>query len=230
MVTALAPLLTPTSLIPADAGYHSERNLQALSDAGREALIADNDMRRRDERFAAQVRHKAAPDPLHDKMTPTPATPGIFPASEVMYDAAARTCICPAGKQLNRDGQHRVIRDAIWERFRGKVRDCGPCPLRAQCIRDPATTKVRFINFSQGKTAPLPETHTTQMKRRIDAPENRARYGQRFGTVEPVFGTLCYNKGLDRFTLRGRQKVDGPWKLFCLVHNIEKLARHGYAA
>ena len=68
------------------------------------------------------------------------------------------------------------------------------------------------------------------MKRRIDAPDGRARYGQRFGTVEPVFGNLCYNKGLDRFTLRGRSKVDAQWKLFCLVHNIEKLAHHRYAA
>ena len=58
----------------------------------------------------------------------------------------------------------------------------------------------------------------------------RAAYATRFGTVEPVFANVCYNKGLARFTLRGRPKVDGQWKLFCLVHNIEKLARHGYAA
>jgi len=45
-----------------------------------------------------------------------------------------------------------------------------------------------------------------------------------------VFANVRYNKGLDRFTLRGRAKVDGQWKRFCLVHNIEKLARHGYAA
>ena len=33
--------------------------------------------------------------------------------------------------------------------------------------------------------------------------------------------------GLDRFTLRGRSKVDGQWKLYCTVHNIGKLARYG---
>jgi len=68
------------------------------------------------------------------------------------------------------------------------------------------------------------------MRRRIDSPEGRARYAMRFGAVEPVFGNLRYNKGLDRFTLRSRAKVDAQWKLFCLVHNIEKLANHGYAA
>jgi len=48
-----------------------------------------------------------------------------------------------------------------------------------------------------------------------------------FSTVEPVFGNLRHNKRLDRFTLRGRMRVDGQWKLYCLTHNIEKLATHG---
>jgi hypothetical protein len=46
--------------------------------------------------------------------------------------------------------------------------------------------------------------------------------------VEPVFGNLRHNKGLDRFTLRGRGKVRTQWQLYCLVHNIEKLAKGGY--
>ena len=31
-----------------------------------------------------------------------------------------------------------------------------------------------------------------------------------------------------RFRTNSRKKVDGQWKPFCLVHNIEKLAHHGY--
>ena len=57
----------------------------------------------------------------------------------------------------------------------------------------------------------------------------RFRNGRRFATVEPVFGNLRHNKQLNRFTLRSQQKVDAQWKLYCLVHNIEKLAHHGYA-
>ena len=51
----------------------------------------------------------------------------------------------------------------------------------------------------------------------------------RFATVEPVFGNLRHNKRLTRFSLRDRGKLDGDWKLYCMVHNIEKLAYHGYA-
>ncbi|WP_171013799.1 transposase, partial [Chitinivorax sp. B] len=45
---------------------------------------------------------------------------------------------------------------------------------------------------------------------------------------EPVFGNLRHNKRLNRFTLRGRRKVNTQWQLYCLVHNIEKLAHQGY--
>ncbi len=230
VVVAMKDLLADPSVIAADAGYHSEANLQQLATMQVTAFIADNDMRRRDERFATQDRHKDAPDPLHDKSEPEPEqASAVYQGSDFTYDADARTCICPAGKSLNRNGHRRVIRDDVWEGFQGRKHDCVPCALRARCLRTPATTAVRSVMFFRGKTAPLPETHTARMKRRIDSPEGRRRYGQRFGTVEPVFGNLCYNKGLDRFTLRGRTKVDAQWKLFCLVHNIEKLARSGYA-
>ena len=71
--------------------------------------------------------------------------------------------------------------------------------------------------------------HTEAMRRRIDSAAGRALYGRRIATVEPVFGNLRYNKRLDRFTLRGQRKVDTQWKLYCMVHNIEKLSHHGYA-
>ena len=75
-----------------------------------------------------------------------------------------------------------------------------------------------------------PATHTQAMRQRIDSEQGREQYGQRFATVEPVFGNVRYNKRLGRFTLRGQCKVDGQWKLFSLVHNIEKLANYRKAA
>ena len=36
------------------------------------------------------------------------------------------------------------------------------------------------------------------------------------------------NKRLNRFTLRGRKKVDTRWKLHCVMHNLEKRAHHGF--
>jgi hypothetical protein len=66
------------------------------------------------------------------------------------------------------------------------------------------------------------------MKRAIDSARGRRLYGGRIATVEPVFANLRHNKRLDRFTLRGQAKVSTQWQLYCLVHNIEKLAKNGY--
>ena len=224
-------LLGPTSVITADAGYHSEVNLAGLVERRVEALIADAELRKRDERFATQEHHRAKPEPLHDK-TPTgePRRLPLYEPSAFTYDPVARTCVCPAGKSLYRKGQSNVTRGYVAEHFRGAKRDCMPCPHRARCLRHPERTEVRQVAFFRDGPTPGPKPFTQQMKARIDAPEGRARYAERFGTVEPVFANVCYNKRLARFTLRGRKKVDGQWKLFCLVHNIEKLAHHGYAA
>ena len=52
----------------------------------------------------------------------------------------------------------------------------------------------------------------------------RSLYSRRIATVEPAFAKLSHNKRLARFSLRGAAKVRAQWQLFCLVHNIEKLA------
>ncbi len=86
------------------------------------------------------------------------------------------------------------------------------------------------VAFFHGHSDTDGPTYTARMQARIDAPEGREAYERRFATVEPVLGNLRANKRLDRFTLRGPTKVNGQWTLYCLVHNIEKLAHAGYAA
>jgi Transposase DDE domain len=68
---------------------------------------------------------------------------------------------------------------------------------------------------------------TEAMKAKIDTPAGRARYGQRLGIIEPVFGNIRARKRMDWFTLRGRTKVTLQWRIYCLVHNLEKLAKYG---
>jgi len=65
------------------------------------------------------------------------------------------------------------------------------------------------------------------MKRKIDSIKGRLIYNKRLGTVEPVFGNIRSTLGLDRFTLRGKQKVNIQWVLYCMVHNLLKVHRYG---
>ena len=228
VVKAVAPHLRDASLITADAGYHSEENLKQLAEMQIAALIADNGMRGRDERFKDQHLHKQKPHPLHDKSKKTKANRHYLPA-DFAYDAEAGTCRCPAGKMLYQNGQNCNHNGYIAVKFQGAIRDCMSCAQRDKCLRTPEKTKTRQVCFFRGKAKEPPDSYSDIMKRAIDSPRGRELYGRRFATVEPVFGNIRYNKGLDRFTLRGQKKVDGQWKLYCLVHNIEKLAHHGYA-
>jgi transposase len=217
---------TDQTLITADAGYHSDANVKALAEQGTPALIADNGMRKRDERFKDQAKYKALPDPIYDKAHPKKGVRHFRP-QDFDYDGEAGTCICPAGKRLYQNGSNCIHNGLIAVKFQGAQRDCLPCALRDKCLRTPEKTKTRQVCFFRGKADPQ-ESATDRMKRAIDSELGRALYGRRFATVEPVFGNIRHNKRLDRFTLRGRQKVDTQWKLYCMVHNIEKLAHHGY--
>jgi hypothetical protein len=166
--------------------------------------------------------------PLHDKSTPVGKIVKYTPA-DFAYDAAAQTCVCPAGKSLYRHGSACQYKNRNAVRCQGAERDCLPCTQRDRCLRTPEKTATRQVAFFGPLLADRTRSHTVQMRERIDSAEGRALYAQRLGTVEPVFGNIRHNKRLNRFTLRGRAKVDGQWKLFCLVHNIEKLANNGYA-
>ena len=227
VVQATRSIAKPETLYTADAGYHSETNLKKLAEEEIPALIADNGMRKRDERFKDQGKYKANPDPLYDKAHPK--KPGkCYRSSDFTYEPESGTCLCPAGKRLYQNGSNCIHNGYLSTKFSGTLRDCLPCDQRNQCLRTPDKTKVRQVSFFRGKAGSEKESYTDRMRRAIDSEEGKARYGRRFATVEPVFGNIRHNKRLDRFTLRGQQKVDTQWKLYCLVHNIEKLAHHGY--
>lgn len=233
VVEASAAQRTADTAICADAGYHSEKNLAELATRHIPAWICDNQYRQRDPRYADQAKHKAKPDPLWDKSDKAKdarAAQKTKPyANTDFIEADDRShCLCPAGKRLYRNGGNCTINGYAATKYTGAERDCVPCEQRAQCLRTPDKTKVRQVAFFHGKRSGG-ESHTDRMKQRIDSDQGKRVIGARFATVEPVFGNLRHNKRLDRFTLRGRQKVNGQWKLYCMVHNIEKLGHHGYA-
>ena len=94
--------------------------------------------------------------------------------------------------------------------------DCQTCPLKSRCI---------YGKGGKRKHLPVPigESLSKQMVEKIDTEPGRRIYPQRLAIVEPVFANIRTNKRLDRFTLRGKIKVNIQWLMFCLVHNIEKI-------
>lgn len=81
--------------------------------------------------------------------------------------------------------------------------------------------------FFVGRSESAPETYTHKMKRHIDSIKGRLIYNRRLGTAEPPFAHIRSALRLDRFTLRGKRKVNTQWLLYCIVHNLTKVHRYG---
>jgi len=117
--------------------------------------------------------------------------------------------------------------------FEGRLLQCRHCPKKHQCMQNPASANHRNgsgrqVSFTvENKRLP---NYTDWMKHRVDSQQGKELYSHRMSVVEPVFGNIGTNKRLNRFSLRGRKKVQGQWQLYCLVHNIEKLANYGRMA
>lgn len=68
-----------------------------------------------------------------------------------------------------------------------------------------------------------------RMERKLRSKAGQAIYALRKILVEPVFGQIKGARGLDRFRLRGLEKVNGEWALMATTHNILKLFRASLA-
>jgi len=216
-------ILTQQVIVTADTGFSNEANNSYLKDEGINAYIPDNQFRSRDKAFTQQKdkygkRHRDTLIGIKQ----------VIPASEFHFDKRRKTCVCPAGKELLLYREERVSDGKQKLFFEGRLTDCRHCHLKNQCMRNPSSADTRnghgrqvSTTWTNGRTA------TDWMKRRVDSVEGKTIYSHRMSVVEPVFGNIGTNKRLSRFSLRGKEKVQGQWRLFCLIHNIEKLMRYG---
>jgi len=65
-----------------------------------------------------------------------------------------------------------------------------------------------------------------QMEQRLRSDAGKQLYKKRSATVEPVFGQIKTNRGIDRFQRRGLAACRSEWKLIAATHNILKLWNH----
>jgi transposase len=220
--------------VTADSGFHSRVVVAEVERTGADAYIADRDYRRRDPAFASAGRHKererkerARERAKKAKEAAEPAKPKPFSLQDFFYDEGKALCICPAGHKLYRSGKHLLFNGYRVAHFKAPMTACRGCSLRTRCLRHPERTPQRTVCFIKGREGPRTESKNQgaveRMRFKFDTAAGRALYSRRMGTVEPVFGNL-QNKGMRRFTLRGRRKVNAQWQLFTMVHNIEKIA------
>ena len=210
--------------LSADAGFHTEKNMEMLFTDEIDAYVADNRFRKRDPRFADYERYK---ERTRKERAQYEGRSGLFKPGDFTFPEDLSHCICPAGKRLYRSGVKANTRGFLSARFRGPKSTCLPCKLRKQCLQKPYKTECRQVAFFYGKTEKKQKSFTERMKQKIDSTAGRAIYSMRLAIGEPPFAHICSAIGLDKFTLRTKRKVDTQWKLFCIVHNMKKIQRYG---
>lgn len=196
----------------ADANYHSERNLEACAEAGVDAVIPDPNFRSRD------PRHEGRDENHIQRVRPSIKRFGI---EHFEHDPDSDTYTCPKGQKLVVIQKASRCESGVFRKYRINSSFCEICELRDQCLRPGASKRTLSVCIERGRP------HCEEMRAKVDTPEGRERYSRRMGIVEPVFGNIRHAKRMDRFHYRGRSKVRAQWLLYCLVHNIGKIARYG---
>jgi transposase len=209
--------------VSADTGYYSVENFEACREQGVDAYIPDPQFRKRDIRFAEAARHRRSVDKRHERYK---SKKRWFTVEDFTMDYCTGKLICPAGKGLYRSGSNFVTKKGyIASSFRAPKTACRDCRLRLKCLRNPEGSS-RQVRLFRGRR---PGSLTEAMREKIDTAEGRKKYSKRLAIVEPVFGNIRAQKRMDRFTLRGRVKTNSQWRLYCMVHNIEKILHYGLA-
>ena len=197
-------------ILTADSSYHSVTNIAKCNEEKLDAYIPDNKFRNRDKRFATRLGYL----PRSKKFTFT----------DFKYDRDSDQYICPNGKRLKRlvkAGRHK---GKLLKVYVSNQADCQHCQLRAKCLRY-KNAKRRHLSYYADAYG---QNISQAMVGKIETPKGRKIYPQRIGIVEPVFANIRVHKGMDKFSLRGKIKVNIQWLLYCMVHNIEKIANYGF--
>jgi len=181
-----------------DAAYFSPTNLQKLKEEQINGYIPDPGFRKRDPRL---ITEKAK-----------------FSLADFDFNYDQDVYICPAGKTLIRTSDTKRNGKISHRRYVSNEKQCADCSFRHRCL-SPRSSKRRWLRITQDEEL---ASFTSELISKMDSDDGRKIYDQRLGMVEPVFANIRFQKWLDRFWRRGKEKVNIEWILYCTVHNIEK--------
>jgi transposase len=198
------------AIFVADTNYHSQSNLKSCQKMELDAYIPDRYFRRRDPRYATQKRYW----PKKKK----------FRLDDFHHDEAKDQYMCPDGKRLKVKLKELYREGLVYRVYIAEKKDCQRCTLKLKCLTGRgARRKYLWVPIAVQLT-----NLSRRMAGKIDTEMGRKIYPRRIAIAEPVFANMRTHKRLDHFTLRGKVKVNIQWLLYCMVHNIGKIANYGF--
>jgi transposase len=197
--------------LTADSNYHSPPNLGKCEQEGLDAYIPDKRFRRRDSRFEREHKQRQR---RTNRLT----------LADFEHHEERDEYRCPQGRVFRLEVKETVNDGVIYRRYSNDEEGCDGCELKVRCIRR-NKAKRRYVMVPVGS---VPGRLTKAMAAKIDSEKGRRIYHRRIAIAEPVFANIRVRKVMNRFTLRGRIKVNIQWLLYCMVHNIGKILNFGF--
>jgi transposase len=147
-------------------------------------------------------------------------TDGTFSTSAFEWDEKANEYRCPAGKRLRpRWRNFTTARSGITKAntiiYRASERDCGACPLKAQCC--PNTQKRKIVRSVHEQAREVARRLSTTAQYRQSRRERKK--------VEMLFAHLKRILKLDRLRLRGLSGARDEFVLAATAQNLRRLAK-----
>jgi len=197
-------------ILTADSNYHNQDTLKKCLNEKLDAYIPDLRFRTRDARFSTRPRSK-------------PKKSKKYVLEDFRYNEVKDQYICPNGKILKLNSKDSIRYRNIYRRYLADEKDCKQCSLKSRCFYR-KNTKRRSLDVPIGADE---DNYSKAMGEKVDSDKGRKIYPQRIAIVEPVFANIRTQKHMDRFTFKGKAKVNIQWVLYCMVHNIEKIMNFG---
>lgn len=181
-----------------DSGYGSEENYDYMEQENIEAYVKFNYFHKEQKKAFKTDPHR--PENLH-------------------YNKEEDCFICPIGQKMECIDEYKRPNSYgyISTIKRYKAQNCKACSIRSRCFKGKGD-RIIEINHNLRK-------HKHKAREKLNSPEGLKHRSNRPIEPEAVFGQIKYNKGFNRFRLRGLDGVNLEFGLIAIAMNIAKLAK-----
>jgi transposase len=190
-----------STAVVADSGYGSEENYDYLEKEGIEPYVKYSYFHKEQKRAFQN---------------------NAYLSDNLYYNTQGDYFICPMGQHMSLVGQYSKTNPSGHESSikRYAAANCSGCPLRGQChiAKGNRTLEVNHNLRRQKQKA----------REKLLSDKGLEHRSKRPIEPEAVFGQIKYNKGFNRFKLRGMNGINLEFGLIAIALNLSKIAKkHG---
>lgn len=187
-----------SAAVVADSGYGSEENYEYLEKEGVEPYVKYSYFHKEQKRaFQGNA----------------------YLSDNLCYNPQGDYFVCPMGQHLTLVEQYAKANPSGYESSikRYAAANCEGCPSRGQCHKAQGNRTIE-VNHRLRR-------HKQKAREKLLSEKGVEHRRKRAVEPEAVFGQIKYNKGFNRFKLRGMDGVTLEFGLIAIAHNLSKVAR-----